>query len=96
MPHFVYVLFSKKDKGIYIGCANNLRRRLREHFKGKVYSTCKRRPLTLLYCEVYPEQEDAYRREKFLKTGWGRNYLRKVLKTFWAKRWVGKTNKSRK
>lgn len=90
MPHFVYVLLSQKDKAIYIGCTNNLKRRIKEHNQGKVYSTHYRRPFELIYYEMYREQEDAYQREKFLKTGWGRNYLKKVLKTFWAKSWVGK------
>ena len=86
MPHFVYVLFSKKDRGIYIGCTDNLRRRLREHLKGRVYSTHDRYPLGLVYYEFYLDQDDAYQRERFLKTGWGRNYLKKVLKNFLGKK----------
>lgn len=82
MPHFVYVLKSASDGNNYVGCTNNLKRRLSEHQSGKVFSTKQRGRLKLIYLEIYINQLDAYNREKFLKTGWGKNYLKKVLKNY--------------
>jgi putative endonuclease len=75
----VYVLRSKKDKGLYVGYTHNLKRRIDQHNNGGTKSTKDRRPLDLLYCELYKNKTDAMRRESFLKTGWGRNYLKKTL-----------------
>ena len=82
MFFYVYTLLSKKDKQFYIGCARNLKKRFKEHNDGKVYSTARRRPLSLIYYEAYLSKDDAFAREKYLKTGWGRNYLQKTLKRF--------------
>ncbi len=78
--HFVYVLRSLKDKDLYIGVTDNLIVRLGEHNSGKNYSTRSRKPFQLVFCEVFYSKEDAYSREKYLKTGWGRKHLRNALK----------------
>jgi putative endonuclease len=78
--HYVYILYSKKDRKLYIGCTNNLRKRVRLHNEGKVESTKLRRPLVPIYYEAYIDKLDAFAREKWLKTGWGRNYIKRVLK----------------
>jgi len=72
----VYVLRSKKDGKRYIGSTSNIQRRLAEHNKGLVKSTRNRRPLELVYSEVFADKTSAMEREKFLKTGRGREYLR--------------------
>jgi len=77
---YVYILQSKKDKKLYIGCTNDLKKRIISHNDGKVAATKLRLPLRLICYEAYTEKRDAYHREKWLKTGWGRNYLRKTLK----------------
>jgi len=77
--NYVYILYSKKDKKLYIGCTNNLKTRIELHNEGKVESTRFRRPLVLIYYEVYVNKIDAFAREKWLKTGWGRNYIKKTL-----------------
>jgi len=82
MPHYVYVLESVNDGDKYVGCTNNLKKRLEEHNSGKVFSTKLRKPLKLIYCEVMLNQQDAYAREKFLKTGWGKNYLKRILRNY--------------
>ena len=82
MPHYVCVLNSVTDGDNYVGCTNNLRIRLEQHNSGRVYSTRQRRPLKLIYSEIYLNQQDAFAKEKFLKTGWGKNYLRRVLKNY--------------
>lgn len=64
---YVYILKSKKDSNLYIGSTNNLKRRLKEHNFGEVFSTRLRKPFELIYYEVYIAEEDARRREKNLK-----------------------------
>ncbi|MBI4993564.1 GIY-YIG nuclease family protein [Candidatus Wolfebacteria bacterium] len=82
MFHFVYILFSHKDMGIYIGFTDNLPRRIKEHHQGNVKSTENRRPIDLIYFEGYKNKKDALQREMYLKTGWGRNYLKKIIKNY--------------
>ena len=78
--HGVYVLESKKDKSLYIGYSNDIKRRLREHNEGKSLATRKKHPFKLIYCELFAIRADALEREKYLKSGWGRNYLKRTLK----------------
>ncbi len=80
--YYVYILHSLKDKKLYVGYSNNVKRRLEEHNKGLVSITKYRRPFKLIYLEGYLNQQDATAREKFFKTGWGRAYLKRVLKNY--------------
>jgi putative endonuclease len=82
---YVYILRSKEDGDLYVGCTNNLKRRFALHNAGKVYATRRRYPLVLLYYEAYLNKFDAYERERYLKTGWGKNYIQKTLKQTLAK-----------
>ncbi len=77
--HYVYILKSKIDKDLYVGCTSDLRKRFRLHNLGKVLATKDRVPLSLIHYEAFLNKDDAFAREKWLKTGWGRNYLRKTL-----------------
>ena len=77
--HYIYVIKSLKDKKLYIGHTNDLKRRFNEHNTGLVESTKSRRPLKLLYYEGCNLLEDALAREKALKTGFGRAYLKRRL-----------------
>ena len=76
---YTYVLKSIKDGNFYIGWTNNLKDRLEEHNEGLVQSTKNRRPLKLAYYEACLVKEDAIKREKSLKTGFGRAYLNRRL-----------------
>ena len=49
------------------------------HNSNKVKATMKHRPLKFIYCEAYLNAKDAFQREKWLKTGWGSNQLKKSL-----------------
>jgi putative endonuclease len=80
--HYIYLLQSGRDQGLYTGYTRNLRRRFREHNAGKVISTRSRRPLELIYYEAYLLEADAKGRERFLKSGAGRRHLRKQLRHF--------------
>ena len=78
--YYVYVLLSPKDHKFYIGFTEDLKKRIAEHFQGKVTSTRNRRPLKLIHYEYFINNADAKAREKFLKSGFGRNQLRQSLK----------------
>ncbi len=77
--HYVYILQSKKDCGLYTGCTNDLGKRLILHNAGLVASTKQRLPLSIIHYEAFINKSDAFAREQWLKTGWGRNHLKKVL-----------------
>ena len=80
--YYVYLLLSEVDGKFYTGSTNDLRRRLKEHNNGDVVSTAKRKPLQLIYYEACMNEEDARRREKYLKSGMGKKYLRNRLKNY--------------
>ncbi len=82
--HFTYVLISKKDGKWYTGCTDDLRKRFKEHNSGKVVSNKGRGPFEILYYEACAEKHDAFNREKYLKTGMGKRYLKNRLKRFLA------------
>lgn len=76
---YVYVIKSLKDNKLYVGQTDNLKKRFNEHNKGLVVSTKPRRPFKLLYYEACNILEDSIKREKALKTGYGRAYLKRRL-----------------
>jgi putative endonuclease len=80
--YYTYVLLSKKDRNFYIGHTSDLKKRFKEHANGKTKSTKPRRPFDLVYYEACSNLIDAVRREKFLKTGPGGQYLKKRLKFY--------------
>ncbi|HEY4515741.1 MAG TPA: GIY-YIG nuclease family protein [Candidatus Paceibacterota bacterium] len=77
MFFYTYVLRSNKDGHLYIGWTKNLSNRFSMHSKGEVLSTKNRRPLELVYFEGCLSESAAIAREKQLKTGFGRLYLKK-------------------
>ena len=80
--YYTYVLQSERDGGFYIGFTKNLKLRFEEHINGHVDSTKNRRPLKLIYYEACVKQEDAIRREKYLKTYNGRRFIHKRIKSY--------------
>jgi putative endonuclease len=79
MFYYTYVLKSFKDNKLYVGWTNDLKNRLKEHSSGKVGSTSNRRPLNLIYYEASLNREKSILREKSLKTGFGRAYLKRRI-----------------
>lgn len=79
--YYVYLLLSKKDKQLYIGYTNDLKRRVAEHNAGLSSATRHRRPLMLIYYEAYLDWPDAKNREKYLKGGNGRKQIKIQLKS---------------
>ena len=57
--HFVYFLKSQKTKFHYVGATHNLDKRIELHNNGKISSTQKYAPLTLVYYEAYLDEKDA-------------------------------------
>ena len=80
MKYYIYVLNSKRDNNNYVGFTENLNERLNQYREGKVTSTKYRRPLELVYYEVSFDKEDALHRERYLKTTYGRRYIKNRLK----------------
>lgn len=80
MYFYVYILISSVDGNYYTGYTADLKNRLKLHNEGKVKSTTNRRPLKLIYFEGCLNQQDATRREKYLKSGNGKIYLRNRLR----------------
>jgi len=80
--HCVYTLLSEKDGYFYTGSTNDLKRRFEEHNIGRVNSAKNRSPLNLFYYEACINEEDARQRERYLKFGMGKKYLRNRLKKF--------------
>jgi len=81
MFYTVYILYSKKDKRLYVGCTNNMTDRLRRHSNGHVLATKYRRPLVVIHKEFLPKEE-ASSRERFLKSLWGVREKKKIKEKF--------------
>ncbi len=81
---YTYVLFSEKDENFYVGFSKDVKLRFEQHQKGLVHSTKNRRPLKLIYYEACISQDDALRREKYLKTYYGRLFIHKRLKSYFT------------
>ena len=77
MKCFLYILKSSKDSKRYIGVTSDLQRRIIEHNSGLVKSTKHRKPMELIYVEEFNSKTEAMNREKFFKSGKGREYLNK-------------------
>lgn len=80
--YYTYVLQSKKDFNFYTGYTKDLKNRLEEHNAGKVLSTKNRLLLDLVYYEACINQQDATHREKYLKTAWGKRFIKLRLKNY--------------
>ena len=80
MEYYVYVLMSKKDANFYVGFTKNLKMRLNQHNESKVTSTEFRKPLELVYYEDSFNKDDALQQERYLKTTYGRRYIRNRIK----------------
>jgi putative endonuclease len=66
--HFVYIL-ECADNSLYVGCTNNLERRLKQHNDSKwgAHYTKIRRPVTLKYSETFTTLKEARKREAEIK-----------------------------
>ena len=72
--YFVYIIQSCKDKGFYTGISSDPERRLKEHNKSDTKTTRSKKPWKLVYSEKFDSRIEARVREKFLKSGAGREF----------------------
>jgi len=79
---YTYILYSLKDRKLYTGFTQDLKKRIDEHSNGYNFSTRHRRPFKLIYYEASEFGEDCEAREKYLKTGPGKRFLKNRLKNF--------------
>ncbi len=79
---YVYVLRSVLDRQFYVGLTRKLSGRIEAHNQGLVNSTKRRRPFELVYWEGCLNKSDAAKREKYLKTAWGKRYIKTRLKNY--------------
>ena len=82
---YVYVARSLKDGRLYTGTTSDLRRRLDEHNTGKEPGSKHMAPFELAYYEACQSKSDAFKREKYLKTTYGKRYLKNRLQDYLAR-----------
>jgi putative endonuclease len=83
--YYVYVLRSKIDGKFYTGFTSDLKKRLEEHNSGKVNSTKHRIPFEIVYYEVSLCLDDTTHREKYLKTTYGKRYIKNRIRNYLTK-----------
>jgi len=76
MMFYVYAIKSESKNYIYVGLTDNLERRLSEHNSGKNKTTRPYRPFVLIHSEKFATRVQARKREKYLKSGIGKDFLR--------------------
>jgi putative endonuclease len=79
---YTYILKSKKDDKMYTGFTIDLRKRFKEHNDNESVYTKGRGPFKLIYYEACLNEYDARSREKYLKSGKGKRYIKSRLKRF--------------
>jgi putative endonuclease len=78
--HYLYILQSQKDLTFYTGITGNISRRVKEHNVGLNRSTKHHIPYKLVYSEEFKTRLEARAREKYFKTGIGREFRDNLLK----------------
>ncbi|MDE2001578.1 MAG: GIY-YIG nuclease family protein [Patescibacteria group bacterium] len=76
--YFTYAIKSMSRKYIYVGMTNDLLRRVSQHQSGHERTTAPYRPFLLLYQEAHPTRIAARKREKYLKSGAGKEWLKNI------------------
>jgi putative endonuclease len=75
----VYAISSTTRRYIYVGLTNDVERRFDEHNKGKERTTRPYAPFSLIYTEVHATRLEARAREKYFKSGIGKEFLRTLV-----------------
>ena len=83
MPFYVYILRSESSGKTYVGQTSDLERRVAQHndpdFTLTLYTKRNKGPWRLIHSEEYPSRKEAIDREKYLKSGQGREWLRENI-----------------
>jgi putative endonuclease len=80
MPYYSYVLRSEKNGVLYKGSTDDLEKRIKTHNAGKVKFSSKYLPWKLILSEEFETSAEAMRREKWYKTGVGRDWINNQIK----------------
>ena len=80
--YYVYILKSYRDSSLYVGYSSNLKERIKAHKYGDSIATKYKRPFEIIFYEAFKNKQDAKHREKYLKSGWGRRTIKKLLKRY--------------
>jgi putative endonuclease len=75
---FVYAIKSIERNYIYVGMTDNIPRRINEHNNGENRSTIAYHPFELIYSEEHENRIEARKREKYLKSGVGKEFLKSL------------------
>ena len=81
MQFDVYVLWSASLAKTYVGMTSNLNERIKAHNLGSKGWTVRGRPWQLIYWETFADKPAAILREKYLKSGIGREFLQTIIKS---------------
>jgi putative endonuclease len=77
--YYVYAINSLSRTYIYVGISDNVARRVSQHNSGSNKTTRAYRPFELIYSESYPTRAQARLREKYLKSGVGKEFLKSLI-----------------
>ena len=77
---YVYILWSPSLGRSYVGSTANVQERLRRHNAGHSKSTKAGIPWTLVHQEEFLTRSEAMTREKYYKTGCGRDELQRRVR----------------
>ena len=75
----IYVIQSLVDQRLYVGMSENVTRRIKEHNNGRVFSTKGYRPWKIVYTETIGDRSQTRIREKYLKSGSGKEWIKAKL-----------------
>jgi putative endonuclease len=77
--YWVYAIKSQIDNRIYVGMTSNVDKRVAEHNSAKTRSTKAFVPWVLIYKESAESRSQARCREKYLKSGIGKEFLKSII-----------------
>jgi putative endonuclease len=77
--YYVYILRSEKDGSRYIGVTEDLKRRLAEHNSGSNKYSSTKLPIHIIWYSAFPQKQQAYNFERYLKSGSGSAFMNKRL-----------------
>ena len=75
---WVYAICSSQRNYIYVGMSSNIKDRIHRHNAGFERTTKPYKPFLLLYFEIWPTRPAARNREKFFKSGSGKEFLKNI------------------
>ena len=82
--YYFYVLEFEKNKKLYKGFTDNLKRRIVEHRSGRSEFTSNNGEFKLIFYEAYLNKKDAMAAERYFKTGHGREVLKEKLENYFG------------